>query len=429
MSNDLLVLDTNEIDLGMDQTQIAELTQTMMGGFGVGFARSARIKMSNGGDWELITEDGEAIDLGREVNLVIVDQREFVSRVHYAKTYDANDVEASGPDCQSYDGITPDKDVQNPLSDKCKGCNAFEKTGLKCGMYRRIVGVLAYEDGTFSDPFIFEPKALSLFDETVVGGRFGSYAWYMRSLASQKRNGQPFAIPTQAIVTQCKSKPKAEVSTIKFGIAPNADGGYWVLSKEQREEILALRDSDKVKDMLKPFQAQPTGPQVGDLIEVTMIEDKPSAPVEKVVEDSKPAPTKKAPPAPKKPEPKPAPEKKAPPAPKKKTVVLGIEHPDVKNSEDFDYEGIVEWAKDADPADVKEWLAENFPQALEPVVLADEKPAPEKKAPVKKAPPTPKKAEPAPEASNVVAMDGNDPDPELAKTAELLAGEMDNFDD
>ena len=112
--------------------------------------------------------------------------------------------------------------------------------------------------------------------------------------------------------------------------------------------------------------------------------------------------------------------------------MLGLLHPDVKNSEDFDYEDILEWAKEADEAEVKEWLADNFPQALGPVEVADESPAEEpvkeepkaKKAPVKRAKPAEEKQE-----ENVVDTGGQGVDPALAKQAEQLAADLADYDD
>lgn len=429
--SDLMVLDMGGLALPFDATQAAELTKNMTAGFGGRFNKSARLSMGNSGDWELIDEDGEVHDMGREVNIVIVDQREFVSRVHYAKSFD--EMKASGefdpPDCQSYNGETPDADVEKPYSDKCKTCQAFETSGQLCGYYRRVVGVIAYEDGTFSDPFVFEPKAKSLFDKTVVKERYGSYGWYMNTLASQKRNGVPMPIPTQAVVTKCMPMPKMEVATIKFGVASTSAGGYWSLNKEQFEEILRLKDSDEVKEMLKPFNAATNHPSSAGRIPVKDVTAEPKA--ETKAETVAEEPKAKSAPAPKA---KSAPAKKEAPAPKAKTkkVVLGLEHPDVKNSEDFDYEDIVEWAKDADEADVKAWLEENFPQALEPVEVADEtkteEPAKEepkaKKAPVKRTKPAEAKAE-----ENVVDTSGQAVEPEMAKQAEQLAEGLDDFDD
>lgn len=417
--SDLMVLDMGGLALPFDATQAAELTKNMTAGFGGQFKKSARLSMGNSGDWELIDENGEVHDMGREVNIVIVDQREFVSRVHYAKSFD--EMKASGefdaPDCQSYNGETPDADVEKPYSGKCKTCKAFEESGQLCGYYRRVVGVIAYEDGTFSDPFVFEPKAKSLFDKTVVKERYGSYGWYMNTLASQKRNGVPMPIPTQAVVTKCMPMPKMEVATIKFGVASTSAGGYWSLNKEQFEEILRLKDSEEVKEMLKPFNATTNNPSSAGRIPVKDVTDEPKA-------ETKAEPVKE--------EPKSKPAPKAKPAPKVKKVVLGLEHPDVKNSEDFDYEDILEWAKEADEADVKEWLADNFPQALEPVEVADESPAEEpvkeepkaKKAPVKRAKPAEEKQE-----ENVVDPSGQAVDPALAKQAEQLADSLADYDD
>ncbi len=429
--SDLMVLDMGGLALPFDATQAAELTKNMTAGFGGQFKKSARLSMGNSGDWELIDENGEVHDMGREVNIVIVDQREFVSRVHYARSFD--EMKASGefdaPDCQSYNGETPDADVEKPYSDKCKTCKAFEESGQLCGYYRRVVGVIAYEDGTFSDPFVFEPKSKSLFDKTVVKERYGSYGWYMNTLASQKRNGVPMPIPTQAVVTKCMPMPKMEVATIKFGVASTSAGGYWSLNKEQFEEILRLKDSDEVKEMLKPFNAATNNPSSAGRIPVKDVTEEPKAETkaEPVKEEPKAEPNPK--PAPKA---KPAPAKKEAPAPKVKKVVLGLEHPDVKNSADFDYEDILEWAKEADEADVKAWLADNFPQALEPVEVADESPAEEpvkeepkaKKAPVKRAKPAEEKQE-----ENVVDTSGQEVDPALAKQAEQLAEGLDDFDD
>lgn len=427
--SDLMVIDMGGLALPFDATQAAELTKDMTAGFAGNFKRAARLSMGNSGDWELIDSEGEVHDMGREVNIVIVDQRQYVSRIHYAQSFD--EMKASGefasPDCQSYNGVEPDDNVEHRYSDKCKDCKAFEQSGQLCGYYRRVVAVLAYEDGTFSDPFVLEPKAKSLFDKTVVKERYGSYGWYMNVLANQKRNGVPMPIPTQAVVTKCMPMPKMEVATIKFGISSNSAGGYWTLTKEQFDEILALKDSDEVKDMLKPFNAATLNPSSAGIIPVKDVTDEPkqeTAPAKKV----KPTPAKvtkdEATEEPKQettPAKKGPPSKKSPPPAKvaKKTVVLGLDHPDVKNSEDYDYEELVEWAKDADEADIKEFLAENFPQALEPVEVEDTKPKT-----------TPKKKETVQNVElNVVDPTGETVDADLAKQAADLAADLDDFDD
>ena len=141
-------------------------------------------------------------------------------------------------------------------------------------------------------------------------------------------------------------------------------------------------------------------------------------------EEQADAPAKKAPPAKKE-----APAKKPAPAPKKKVklVVLGMEHPDVVNSDEYDYEELKAWAAEATPEEVKEFLADTFPQALEPVEVPDDepvaeepksKPAPKRKAPAKK------EVEP-----NVVDTSGEEVSEEYAAEATKLAEGLDNFDD
>ena len=423
--SDLMVLDLGAVALPFDAEKAAELTKTMTAGFG-SFKRAARLSMGNSGDWELIDDEGTIHDLGREVNIVIVDQREYVSRIHYAQSYD--EMKASGemaaPDCQSYNGLEPDENVEHKYADKCKGCPAFDVSGQSCGFYRRTVVVLAYEDGTFSDPCVFEPKSKSLFDDTIVQQRYGSYGWYMNSLAKHKRNGVAMPIPTQAVVTRCMPMPKMEVSTIKFGIAPNSAGGYWTLNKEQFEEILALKDSDEVKEMLRPFNAAHNNPSSAGLIPVKDVtgEAKSVDKVEKSVLTKKSPTSKKAPPA-----------KSTPPVKKaKKMVVLGMEHPDVMNSEEYDYQELLEWEKDATAREIKEFLEENFPSALEPVeveVEAQEPETPPKKSPPRKVAQKVKKQATESEDENVVDTSGESVSAEDKAKSEALADGLDDFDD
>lgn len=443
--SDLMVLDMGGLALPFDATQAAELTKNMTAGLSGGFKRSARLSMGNSGDWELIDSEGEIHDLGREVNIVIVDQRMCNSRNHYAQSYEEQKEsgEFSPPDCYSTEGVCPDDSVENPLALKCADCPAnkissnWDIAQQACGIYRRVIGVLAYDDGTFSDPFVFEPKYLSLADKTIVKERYGSYGWYMNVLASQKRNGVPMPIPTQAVVTKCMPMPKMQNATVKFGIAANSAGGYWTLTKEQFDEILALKDSDEVKDMLKPFNAAFNNPSSAGVIPVKDVTDEPKQETKVAKQDTSTkedtsevngatedkqvsAPAKK--PAPK----KAAPAKKTAP---KKTVVLGINHPDVQNSEDYDYGELVEWSQDATEEEVNEFLAENFPQALEPVEVDEPAEEPAKKAPPRKVPPKTKKQAVETAGENVVGTNGAAVDPALRAKAEKLADGLEEFDD
>ena len=436
--SDLMVINMGELALPFDQTMAAELTKDITHGLSGGFKRSARLTMGNSGDWELVDSEGEVHDMGREVDIVIVDQRKYNSRIHYAKSFDEQKQsgEFESPDCFSTDGLEPDANVETPYADKCKNCPAnkisanWQDGNQMCGTYRRVIGVLVNEDGTFSDPFVLEPKYKSLSDKTVVKERFGSYGWYMNVLVGQKhpQTGTPMPIPTQAVVTRCMPMPKMETATMKFGIAQTKAGGYWTLNKEKMEEILRLKDSDEVQDMLKPFDAAGSNPSSAGRIPVVNVDVDQAEQIEKARKateeepKAKSAPAKKTPPV-KKEAPKPTPKKKV------KMVVLGMEHPDVVNSDEYDYEELKEWAKDASEEEVKEFLVENFPQALEPVEVPEEEPEVEEP----KSKPTPKKKAPAKKEttqSNVVdTSTGEAVSDEVAKQVEALTEGLDDFDD
>ena len=428
MSN-LMVIDMGALPIAYDDELAQELTKDLTAGLSGTFKRAPRLSMGNSGDWELVTPEGEAIDLGREVNIVIVDQRKVNSRIHYAKSFDKQKEEGefAAPDCYSTDGQYPDTSVENPLCESCKECqfnkisSNFQVGNVPCNTYRRLICVLVQEDGTFSEPVVFEPKYKSLSEKTVVRERYGSYGWYMQTLTAQVHpvTKKPMPIPTQFVVTHCTSLPKMEVATVKFGLASNAQGGYWVLSNEQRQEILRLKDSEEVQELLRPFNAAFENPSSAGRIPVINVDiDEPEE------QPKKSAPAKKAP------EKKEAPAKKAPPVKKTRKVVLGMEHPDVVNTTEYDYAELKEWADDATEDEVREFLAENFPQALEPVeVEVEETKEAQAEVPAKKSAPKRKVVEKKAEvAENVVSNDSN-VDDKSVKQAEALAEDLGEFDD
>lgn len=436
MSN-LMVIDMGALPIAYDDELAQELTKDLTAGLSGTFVRAPRLTMGNSGDWELVTPEGEAIDLGREVNIVIVDQRKSNSRIHYEKSFDQQKEEGefAAPDCYSTEGQYPDTTVENPLCDNCKDCafnkisDNYEAGNLPCNTYRRLICVLMNEDGTFSDPVVLEAKYKSLTDKTVVRERYGSYSWYMQVLTKQVHpvTKKPMPIPTQFVVTKCTSLPKMEVATMKFGLASNAQGGYWVLSNEQRQEILRLKDSEEVQELLRPFNAAFENPSSAGRIPVINvdIDEAEEEPKKEVAKEpaKKSASTKKAP------EKKEAPAKKAPPAKKTRKVVLGMEHPDVINTTEYDYAEIKEWANDATEEEVREFLAENFPQALEPVEVEVEEVAeePAKKAPSKRQ--SPAKKTTTSEDEDVVVSPGETVSDEDKKKAKEMADDLGEFDD
>ena len=106
-----------------------------------------------------------------------------------------------------------------------------------------------------------------------------------------------------------------------------------------------------------------------------------------------------------------------------------MEHPDVINTTEYDYAEIKEWANDATEEEVREFLAENFPQALEPVEVEVEEVAeePAKKAPSKRQ--SPAKKTTTSEDEDVVVSPGETVSDEDKKKAKEMADDLGEFDD
>lgn len=430
MSNTQLAVSMAQ--LGLSVETLNQLTQDMTAGL-ESYTKPQRVVMGNSGDFSLITSQGEQISLGREINFVIVAQRPAVSRIHYAQAYDPSNTENIFPDCYSTDGVAPDEGSTVKYSDTCANCPVKDRQDVpNCSYYRRLIIKLVNPDGTFSEPCILEPKAISLFDTNVQvnnGVTMMNYGAYMRALASNVVNGKKMPIPVQVLVTRCVPMNNMNVATMKFGVAPNEHGGVYLLDNERVSEILSLTNSQEIQELLRPFHPASENPSRQGQIPVKNVDAPQNLQIDISQTGALPAPTPKPAPQPsKKVPPKPVPA----PKPKVNKVVLGIEHACVKNSSDYDYASIVEWANEATPDEVTQWLEENFPEALIPVELPapTPKPAPQ---PSKKAPPKPvpvaKQGDPVVQS---LAPEGNNNTNTISEadieSANKLAEELDALD-
>lgn len=101
-----------------------------------------RAKMTSQG-FELI-EGEEPVT---ELEGVIIHTKK--TNVYYAKPFNPNDVQP--PDCYSLDGVTPDKQVVNPVHATCKGCPMAEfgtnsmKSGKACRNLKPLYVLLSDE--------------------------------------------------------------------------------------------------------------------------------------------------------------------------------------------------------------------------------------------------------------------------------------------
>ena len=141
---------------------------------------------------------------GNEVNrsnstsldVVIINASEFVSRMYYAKGYNAKDTDKARPVCWTSNSQTPDATVPTPQGSACGSCPQNIKgsgpNGTKaCRFERRMAVVLASQDANgnwFFDDEIYQMKlaSLSIFGTGPQNRRpFNEYGDYLKANNSQ----------------------------------------------------------------------------------------------------------------------------------------------------------------------------------------------------------------------------------------------------
>ena len=141
---------------------------------------------------------------GNEVNrsnstsldVVIINASEFVSRMYYAKGYNAKDTDKARPVCWTSNSQNPDASVPTPQANACSSCPQNIKgsgpNGTKaCRFERRMAVVLASQDANgnwFFDDEIYQMKlaSLSIFGTGPQNRRpFNEYGDYLKANNSQ----------------------------------------------------------------------------------------------------------------------------------------------------------------------------------------------------------------------------------------------------
>lgn len=143
------------------------------------------------------------------MNVIIVAAAEHIARTFYAGQYDPNK-EASPPDCQSPDGITPDPKSPNIQADKCANCaqniGGSGQNGSRACRYRQRIALLLENDPR-GDVYQLDLSATSIFGDAE-NGRMPLQA-YGRFLGSQ-------GVPVSAVVTEMKFDINADTPKLTF---------------------------------------------------------------------------------------------------------------------------------------------------------------------------------------------------------------------
>lgn len=176
------------------------------------------------------------VPAGNTIPVVVVGASP-VSRSYYKNTYTAG--EASMPDCRSYDGVTPDANVQNPVASRCdtcpmnaKGSSPTQAGGRAC-RFRQNLAVIS---PSMPDKLLRLPiAATSIFPKDDYDG-YQAFRPFVAKLRANKL--QPFHV-----ITDVRQNPKSEQTHTVF-----QPTGY--VSQELLDAVMAHREDTEALDMI-----------------------------------------------------------------------------------------------------------------------------------------------------------------------------------
>lgn len=176
------------------------------------------------------------VPAGNTIPVVVVGASP-VSRSYYKNNYTAG--EASMPDCRSYDGVTPDANVQNPVSSRCdtcpmnaKGSSANQAGGRAC-RFRQNLAVIS---PNMPDKLLRLPiSATSIFPKDDYDG-YQAFRPFVAKLRANKL--QPFHV-----ITDVRQNPKSEQTHTVF-----QPTGY--VTQELLDAVMAHREDAEALDVI-----------------------------------------------------------------------------------------------------------------------------------------------------------------------------------
>lgn len=232
MSNNELAFVQNQLPAHLRGTDTGHTEFDDMGG-----ATIPRIKVRVTG---IQIVEGETVlaevPAGNTIPVVIVGASP-VSRSYYKNNYTAG--EASMPDCRSYDGVTPDANVEHPVSSRCdtcpmnaKGSSANQAGGRAC-RFRQNLAVIS---PNMPDKLLRLPiSATSIFPKD----DYDNYQAFRPFVAKLRANKlQPFHV-----ITDVRQNPKSEQTHTVF-----QPTGY--VSQEILDAVMAHREDEAALDMI-----------------------------------------------------------------------------------------------------------------------------------------------------------------------------------
>ena len=220
--------------------------------------------------FRIVEGDTETMLDSINLDVVIVGANPRLSKTWYVKQWDAN-AEATGPDCYSLDGISPDPEAESPQNDLCASCpqNAWGSkitpTGQQvkaCADNKRLAVVAADDPSGPVYLLSVTPAALKGLNQ------------YQKELAVR-------GIPPEVVKTRVSFDTDASFPKLKFTF-----GGF--LEADTQAVVDGLFGSDQVKEITGETPRTPVA--VPKLAAPAPVAPKPAVKVAAPVEEPAPAP-------------------------------------------------------------------------------------------------------------------------------------------
>jgi hypothetical protein len=191
----------------------------------------------------------------RHMNVIIVKAAPKVSRIFYAKSYDADNI--TGPDCWSNDGERPDPTAEHKQSVTCMNCpqnaaGSGQGNSRACRYQQRLAVVL--ENNPTGDVLQLTLPATSVFGKE--DGDKRPLQAYARFLAVQNPPVNP-----EQIVTEMRFDTKAEAPKLHFKPV------RW-LTEEEYEVIKAQAESPDAQRAIVMTTAQSDGVKAAPVLAI-----------------------------------------------------------------------------------------------------------------------------------------------------------------
>jgi len=248
----------------------ADATDEFAGGVQSGFPvisyRGRVWRVKEGGEEHVhVDDEGDAVS---SIEIVLVKSNERPAKIHYDKQYEDGD--EGKPRCWSPDGIKPDSDVDNPISDSCQNCpmnvwgSRTTENGKKsraCSDVRRVAVMFEHkigEDDAAPALLRIPPASLNPLKEYV-------------TKVLKPKGVQPYMLVTKVGFDNDADYPKLTFKPSRF------------LSEDEFNEIVALRESEDVQRIVQSateYSSEGTTAEGGDEPEASTKDETPAAPSE-----------------------------------------------------------------------------------------------------------------------------------------------------